>query len=94
MRQLGFDVTPQVVIPDGSLTWRVDFLVDGTRVAVEFDGLVKYDTGAALVEEKRREDRLRALGYEVVRFAWADLNRPQYVRGQVLQAIARAQRAA
>lgn len=94
MRQLGFDVTPQVVIPDGSLTWRVDFLVDGTRVAVEFDGLVKYDTGVALAEEKRREDRLRALGYEVVRFIWADLDRPQYVRGQVLQAIARAQRAA
>ena len=30
----------------------------------------------ALCLEKRREDRLRALGYEVVRWTWADLLNP------------------
>jgi len=94
MGQLGIGVTPQVSIADGPLTWRVDFLVDGTKVVLEFDGLVKYDTGTALVEEKRREDRLRALGYEVVRIVWADLDRPEYVLQEVFRAIARARRAA
>ena len=92
--QLGIGVTPQVSIADGPLTWRVDFLVDGTKVVLELDGLVKYDTGTALVEEKRREDRLRALGYEVVRIIWADLDRPEYVLQEVFRAIARARGAA
>ncbi len=70
------------------------FLVDGTKVVLEFDGLVKYDTGTALVGEKRREDRLRALGFEVVRIIWADLDRPECVLQEVVRAIARARRAA
>ena len=60
---------------------RVDLLV-GDRVVVEFDGLVKYEGAegrAALAAEKRREDWLRSLGYEVVRLTWADLDRPRRV---------------
>lgn len=94
MTALGFRVTPQVVIRDGYREYRVDFLVDGTRVVVEFDGLVKYSVAASLVEEKRREDRLRSLGYEVVRFVWSDLDRPEKIRAELLQAVARSRRAA
>ena len=32
--------------------------------------------GDVLFEEKEREDRLRALGWQVVRWVWADLFRP------------------
>ena len=61
----GIGVTPQVDISDGrgGFVARVDFLVDGTMVVVEFDGKVKYAAGdpQVLWHEKRREDRLRRL---------------------------------
>jgi very-short-patch-repair endonuclease len=87
-------VTPQVTITDrrGEFVARVDFLVDGANVVVEFDGKVKYAAGdpAVLWDEKRREDRLRRLGYVVVRITWADLERP----GAVAAAVRAALRAA
>ena len=69
---------------------RVDFLVGG-HVIVEFDGAVKYKTGdgAVLFQEKQREDRLRELGFEVVRVIWSELDRPAEVIGRVQAALAR-----
>ena len=70
---------------------RVDFVVG--RVVVEFDGSVKYEGAegrAALVNEKRREDRLRALGYAVVRVVWADLDHPERVATAVRRAVSLA----
>ncbi|PKW26628.1 type IV toxin-antitoxin system AbiEi family antitoxin domain-containing protein [Phycicoccus duodecadis] len=91
---LGYEATSQVRIRDeaGSVVARVDLLV-GAWVVVEFDGLVKYEGAqgrAALAAEKAREDRLRALGYEVVRLTWADLARPQRVAALVRGAVERA----
>ena len=75
-----------------SLVARVDFLVDGTRVVVEFDGKVKYGSGdpCVLWAEKRREDQLRGLGYVVVRITWADLERAGGRRRPVRAALATA----
>ncbi|MGZ0146815.1 type IV toxin-antitoxin system AbiEi family antitoxin domain-containing protein [Kribbella sp. WER1] len=55
---------------------RVDFYVPACRTVIEFDGAVKYRGGSAevLVQEKYREDRLRALGLKVVRTTWPDLD--------------------
>lgn len=74
---------------------RVDFYFPEYDTVVEFDGLVKYAGGSqqVLVEEKLREDRLRALGLEVVRITWADLDRPTDVAARIRQAFARARRA-
>ncbi|HET6296795.1 MAG TPA: type IV toxin-antitoxin system AbiEi family antitoxin domain-containing protein [Kribbella sp.] len=73
---------------------RVDFYFPEHNTVVEFDGLVKYSGGSAeaLIEEKRREDRLRALGVEVVRIIWSDLARPAEVAARIRQAFARAAR--
>nr|WP_245816986.1 hypothetical protein [Geodermatophilus saharensis] len=64
----------------GRLVGVVDAWFDGAAVAVEFDGRVTYtdpwrDRTARQVlwEEKRREDKLRALGTRVVRIVDADL---------------------
>lgn len=84
---LGVELTPQVRIHDerGAVVARVDFLVAGTNVVVEFDGLVKYREGGAeaLIAEKRREDELRRLGYIVVRVVWAELNRPGAIAARI-----------
>lgn len=88
----GIELVPQVTITDedGRFVARVDFVVAGTRVIVEFDGRVKYgdESGATLFDEKKREDRLRALGYIVVRIVWADLETPGLVAAKVRRAMA------
>ena len=85
---LGIAATPQVRIPGSNAI--VDFLLDDAPVVIEFDGRVKYGRGAdeldpfgrrrsgqeVLWQEKRREDRLRELGYEVVRVVWSELDSP------------------
>jgi Transcriptional regulator, AbiEi antitoxin len=92
LTDLGFAPRSQVEVRDGkgAVVARVDFLV-GDHVVVEFDGAVKYEGvegRAALVAEKRREDRLRALGYAVVRVTWADLEHPGRVSALVRRALA------
>ncbi|MGL5851434.1 MAG: type IV toxin-antitoxin system AbiEi family antitoxin domain-containing protein [Phycicoccus sp.] len=88
----GIAVVPQYEVRDesGALVGRVDFLVEGTRVVIEFDGKVKYGSGDAdvLWREKKREDRLRRLGYVVVRLTWADLETPGVVVARVRAALA------
>jgi hypothetical protein len=78
----------------GGFVARVDFYFPDYRTVVEFDGLMKYAGGSqeVLVHEKLREDRLRALGLEVVRITWADLTRPADVAALVRRAFARARR--
>lgn len=73
---------------------RVDFYFPEHNTVVEFDGLAKYGEGTreALIREKLREDRLRALGLEIVRITWADLEHPARTAMRVRQAFARARR--
>lgn len=89
---LGYRLVPQVVIreDDGTFLARVDFLLEGTRVVVEFDGMQKYASHEDLVAEKRREMRLRRAGYVVVRLVWSDLGRPDRVRALIEGARAAA----
>lgn len=95
----GIELVPQVTIyeVDGTLVGRVDFVVKGTKVIVEFDGRRKYvrrdddvesgpwgkSADEKVFDEKQREDRLRALGYVVVRLVWKDF----YTRGAVVAKI-------
>ncbi|KUM33356.1 type IV toxin-antitoxin system AbiEi family antitoxin domain-containing protein [Arthrobacter sp. EPSL27] len=68
---------------DGSgLVGYTDYFWERVRLAGEFDGVEKYvkpeylkgrTVSQAVVEEKAREDRIRALGNGVVRWVWADL---------------------
>ncbi|WP_336885582.1 hypothetical protein [Arthrobacter sp. FW305-BF8] len=62
-----------------------DYYWDGARVAGEFDGVEKYmkpehlkgrTPSQAAVDEKYREDRIRATGRSVVRWVWPDLMTP------------------
>lgn len=102
LTSLGYEVRSQVTIKTTSPYFqaRVDFMLTHHRVVIEFDGLVKYADGEgsanrqALVREKAREDRIRSLGFEVVRLVWADLYRPERVRSLLEAACIRASRRA
>jgi len=68
----------------GGLIGYVDMCWPDLRVIGEADGLVKYGTREDLVREKIREDRLRALGFRVVRWTWADIHqRPAEVAARI-----------
>lgn len=69
---------PQVEIwHEGALVARVDFLWRAQHVIGEADGRVKYASVADLYAEKRREERLRDLGFEVVRWDWSSAYHPE-----------------
>lgn len=92
----GVQVEPQSVIRDhdGVFVARVDFEVAGARVAVEFDGRGKYmmsgDVEHRHWNEKRRNDALLNLGYQIVRVTWRDLAHPARIVHWVQEAVARS----
>lgn len=66
-----------------------DMLWEGLGVVGEADGALKYTSGRVLLEEKLREDRIRARGLTVVRWTWDEiLRRPERVRDRVRDAAA------
>ena len=71
----------------GELVGRTDFLWRACLVVGEADGRAKYQNVQDLYLEKRREERLRDLGFEVVRWDWASARHPE--RG-LLDALGRA----
>jgi very-short-patch-repair endonuclease len=81
---------------DGVLIGRVDFVFLRQRTIGEFDGRVKYRSSPGgpsaddvVWAEKLREDDLRALGWEVVRFYWSDLAQPAALVRRFNDAFAR-----
>ena len=90
-----------VLTPDGRFVGRCDFGWPEFGVLGEFDGKKKYGrllrkpgqtAEDVLVEEKRREDRLRTLGWIVIRWMWSDLVHPDPLLRQLREAFARGQR--
>lgn len=75
----------------GEFVARVDFFLPAYVTVIEFDGRIKYreDAVATVVREKAREDRLRALGYEMVRVDWADLDDPRQTILRIVRAMRR-----
>jgi Transcriptional regulator, AbiEi antitoxin len=94
------DLQVRVLRADRSVVGRCDFGWEEQRTIGEFDGLVKYgrllrpgqDPGDAVIEEKLREDELRDHRWEVARWIWADLRRPQVVEARIRRAFARGRR--
>lgn len=77
---------------------RADFAWEEHRTLGEFHGRVKYGRllkpgqgpGDAVYAEKLREDALRDLGWQVVRWTYADLTSPEVVVDRLRRAFARS----
>ncbi|MCU1434997.1 MAG: hypothetical protein JWR71_1722 [Pseudarthrobacter sp.] len=83
----GFEkpVLQQAIYDAAGLVGYADFYWRRAKVVGEFDGVEKYvkpeflngrTPSQAVVEEKKRENRIRATGLNVVRWDWADLMEP------------------
>ena len=62
--------------------FRLDIAWPAAKVAVEFDGFVKYSGGFGsaadvVFAEKRRQDALESAGWLIIRVTWQDLNHPE-----------------
>lgn len=87
----------RIYAPDGTFLGRVDLGYPELGVLIEFDGRVKYKRPLrpgqtpedVVIEEKLREDRLRALGYVIVRFVWSDLDDPTSMAAKINIALER-----
>ena len=83
--------------PSGGLVGRSDFAWEQHRTLGEFDGRVKYgrllkpgqSAADVIYAEKLREDALRDLGWQVVRWTFADLKAPDLIVDRLLRAFAR-----
>lgn len=74
---------------------RVDGLHRSSGVVIEWDGAEFHDTRQQRELDRVGDLRLRALGYEVLRFRWVDVTEnPGSVRLEVLQAVQPAARSA
>ncbi|MEO7058738.1 MAG: type IV toxin-antitoxin system AbiEi family antitoxin domain-containing protein [Lapillicoccus sp.] len=102
---MSIPVTPQFEVREPGFLAFIDFVVDGTWVAVEFDGRIKYGRALdpddargpqpspeeRLWREKRREDRLGEIGFEVIRVVWSDLDDLDTLGRRVRAAVERSQ---
>jgi hypothetical protein len=83
--------------PGGRVIARVDFCWEDKRTIGEFDGKIKYGRllrpgqriEDVIFDEKVREDALRDLGWQIVRWLWRDLYHKGVLRERVLRAFAR-----
>ena len=96
--------SPQYEVSERKVSWLVVRISAGRSFAHlgEFDGKEKYgrllkpgQTAAdAVFAEKRREDALRDLGWQIVRWIWQDLYHPEELRRRLERAFERGLRAA
>jgi len=85
----------QLVVPTQVGVFRLDLAWAEARVAVEFDGFVKYSGGLGpapdvLFAEKRRQDALEAAGWLIIRVTWADLAHLDATIARIRRALAHA----
>jgi hypothetical protein len=103
LHQLGFPppVLQQRFVDRAGLVGLVDFWWPDRAVIGEFDGAAKYleprfaggrTPSEVLLAEKRRENRLRALGPKIARWDWRAATHPPELRSLLIEAGLRPER--
>jgi hypothetical protein len=82
-----------IVLHDGGLPVRADFMWPRRGLVVETDGGAAHGTRKAFEDDRRRDQRLAAAGYTVIRFTWRQLvDEPARVVAVVRNLLARLAR--
>ncbi|MFC0450073.1 hypothetical protein [Rhodococcus jostii] len=84
---------------DGRTLGRVDFYIESSAFLGEFDGRVKYERmlkpgqgpSDAVFAEKRREDAMRELGFQMVRWTWEELGDPLRLAARIRRVLTRGE---
>ncbi|SEW37765.1 Transcriptional regulator, AbiEi antitoxin, Type IV TA system [Austwickia chelonae] len=100
---LGYRTISQVDAGFPGRGYRIDLVVEDTRLALEFDGVSKYglddavttphERAARLRAEKSRDEDLLSCGWYVVHVTWPELFRPQVIADRVAAGLSWCARA-
>jgi very-short-patch-repair endonuclease len=83
---------PELNVPLES--YEVDFLWREAKIVVEIDGYRFHGTRQAFERDRRRDAKLAAAGYRVIRFTWRELiDHPYAVVARLAQTLTRAEAA-
>jgi very-short-patch-repair endonuclease len=94
LRKHGLPIpVPQLVVTDGDIfVARLDFAYPAFRLGIEADGYWWHTGVDRWRDDLRRENRLKLLGWTILRFSWEDVHdRPEYVASQVRSALSHFQ---
>lgn len=94
LRRGPWEFDPQVWVTARGRTYRLDFALREYRVAIEFDGQVKYTGPEVMEAQLAREADLVAEGWIIVRCTWEDLDDEDALISRVRDAVTRARAAA
>ncbi len=86
----GLEVEPQmpVPVPQRHLTLHPDVGDPGLRLAIEAEGFAWHGDPRALTRDCQRYNLLGLLGWQVVRFSWAQvMHQPAYVHQTLVRAV-------
>jgi very-short-patch-repair endonuclease len=85
--------SPELQVPVATRLGRfwLDMAYVAERVAIEFDGMIKYsgvfgDPAEVIAAERRRQAALEALGWIIVRVTWPDLADPARLAARIAAA--------
>lgn len=94
---LGYSVVSQFPVQAEGHKHRIDLLLQGTHVGLEFDGLIKYGSdledpdpeqiARVVRDEKRRHARIEGRGYRLLRIIWEQLSDPTTLDRRIRHAL-------
>jgi very-short-patch-repair endonuclease len=88
-RRFPLPLTQYRVEADGEVVARLDFAYPEFRLGIEADGYRWHAGRERWAQDMRRENRLKLLGWTLLRFSWEDVHeRPETVAEQVQMALA------
>lgn len=78
----------EVALPDGGVV-RLDLAYPDVKLGIEADGRVWHSGRADFARDRRRANRLARMGWTLLRYGWADLDRTGAVGDEVAGLLAR-----
>jgi very-short-patch-repair endonuclease len=76
------------VVDGGTVLARLDFAYPTAHIGIETDGYRWHGGRERWARDMRRENRLKLLGWTLLRFSWEDVNEhPELVAGQIKAAL-------
>lgn len=84
-------IVPQFEVEDSFVHYFIDLAIPHLKIALEFDGRLKYGKNSeeqlnVLREQIQRQKQLEVRGWYVIRFSWADLFKPESIIQQIEEA--------